>query len=285
MNYLIIVLTIHRNTERQSNLKKILHKQNLNENVDYIMYYGIDYKNTDKNKLLNICKSGFKGICPYSILACASSHILLWNYISRLTYDYIIVLEDDTYINIKKYKDIKNVIEKYINNNILFLYSDYYYLPKNKYKFNNNCTIIHSPVFHVSMGCYIITPNVSKILFEYYIKNKIWFHIDFQMNFDLKYLKIDRYIFMVNELCNQYYGNKSSMGIKHASLFLNKINDTKLHRIVTTPILRIYNIEFDLYVLLLILFLLLMLILYNTISILFIITIFFIIYELYYSII
>src|SRR5690242_11387264 len=108
MKYTIIILTIHRNIHRISNARKFMNMQGLKETIDYNFFYGIDFKNEKKNKLKNICKKGFKNICPYSTLACASSHILLWNYISQLNYDYVIILEDDTFINIETFNIHKN---------------------------------------------------------------------------------------------------------------------------------------------------------------------------------
>jgi GR25 family glycosyltransferase involved in LPS biosynthesis len=247
MNYIIVILTIERNKTRLNNIQTILNDQNLLFGKDYLVFYGIDYKNTDKQCLKSICKKGFKAFCPYSVLACASSHILLWKYISTLKFDYIIILEDDTYINVDIFKNYKDTIELLINDSIVFLYSDCY-LMGNRKKVNNN-VITESPKFHVSMGCYVLTPKTASMLYYYYIKNKIWFHIDFQLNIDVLNLGLKRFIFIKNNLCQQYQGNNSSMGLKHNNILLRPLTDTTILRIITTPIMRFENIEIDFYIL------------------------------------
>ncbi|CCU56472.1 IMV heparin binding surface protein [Mythimna separata entomopoxvirus 'L'] len=246
--YHIIILTIKRNVERLNNLQKILNSQNLVYNIDYSIFYGIDYKNIDK-KIKNICKTGFKNTCPYSTLACASSHILLWKYISTLDriYDYVIILEDDTYINIEEYNKYIETVKNLLNDSIVFFYSDCYLLGQNTKK-EENLKITYNPKFHVSMGCYAITPKTAKKLYYYYIKYRVWFHIDFQLNFDIHNLSLNRYIFIAANLCNQYEGNKSSMALKHNNMMLIPIEDTKLMRIISTPIIRVKETEIDFYI-------------------------------------
>lgn len=251
-NYHIIILTIKRNSHRLDKLENILSCQNLLYNKDYSIFYGIDYRNINKNDLINICKKGFKKTCPYSTLACASSHILLWKYIATLKnkYKYIIILEDDTYINISEYNKHIKIIEKLIkNNSIVFLYSDCY-LMGTDIKLDNNidAKITYNPKFHVSMGCYCITPKIATKLYYFYIRSKIWFHIDFQLNFDIHDISLNRYIYIAANVCNQYEGNKSSMALKHNNVILIPIEDTKLMRIISTPIIRIREIELDFYI-------------------------------------
>ncbi|CCU55853.1 IMV heparin binding surface protein [Choristoneura biennis entomopoxvirus] len=251
-NYHIIILTIKRNSHRIEKLENILSCQNLTYNKDYSIFYGIDYKNIDRTNLINICKRGFKKTCPYSTLACASSHILLWKYISTLKnkYNYIIVLEDDTYINISEYNNhiitVEDLLKK--NDSIVFLYSDCYLMGTNIRVDNNDAKITHNPKFHVSMGCYCITPKIAKKLYYFYIKSRIWFHIDFQLNFDIHNISLNRYIYIAANVCNQYEGNKSSMGLKHSNVMLIPIENTKLMRIISTPILRIRQTELDFYI-------------------------------------
>lgn len=243
-DYHIIILTIKRNIHRLEKLENILACQNLKYNKDYSIFYGIDYKNIDRSKLKNICKKGFKNTCPYSTMACASSHILLWKYIATTNYKYVIVLEDDTFINICEYNKHINIIEKLLNNSIVFLYSDCY-LMGTKITASENAKITYNPKFHVSMGCYIVTPEVAKKLYYYYIKARVWFHIDFQLNFDIHDISLNRYIYIAAKVCEQYEGNKSSMGLKHNNVMLIPIENTKLMRIITTPIMRVREMEID----------------------------------------
>ncbi|AAG02954.1 putative glycosyl transferase [Betaentomopoxvirus amoorei] len=250
-NYHIIILTIKRNSDRLQKLENILSCQNLLYNKDYSVFYGIDYKNINKNNLKNICKKGFKNTCPYSTLACASSHILLWKYISKLKdkYKYIIILEDDTYINVSEYNKHTNTVEELLkNNSIVFLYSDCYIMGTTIKSTNNDTKITYNPKFHVSMGCYCITPITATKLYYFYIKSRVWFHIDFQLNFDIHNISLNRYIYIAANVCNQYEGNKSSMGLKHNNIMLIPIENTKLMRIISTPIIRVNEAEIDFYI-------------------------------------
>jgi len=240
MKYKILVLTIERNIHRYDKLIKNLTDQNLINGIDFQLFFGIDYKNTSKTILNMIC-SNLGNYCPYATLSCAVSHILLWNYIRLSSLDYAIILEDDTYINVDKYINIREDVEYLVQKGIVYLYND-----------------IHTNLFNtkivLSMGCYCISKQIATILYSYFIKNKITYHIDFQLNYVLKNLNINQFVYKnnSNELTYQINGNNSSMSIKHSNIFLNIIKDTYTHRILTTPIVRFGDLEFDTYVALLI---------------------------------
>lgn len=279
-DFIIIILTIKRNIVRLNKLEEILQHQSLKRNENYRIFYGIDYKNTDRKVLQKLSRKCVRKICPYSVLACASSHILLWKYISTLYNDFIIVLEDDTFINIDIFNKNINIIKQLINDSLIFLFSDCFIMG-NKKKMNS-FLITDSPKFHVSMGCYILTPKTASILYYYYIRNKVWFHIDFQLNFDLLNLNIKRYIISDKNLCNQYEGYKSSMGIKHNNFLSYTCKDTTFYRIITTPIIRFGNIEVDFYTLICFIFIMIIILNYE-LNIYYIIIVFFLLLDIFLS--
>jgi GR25 family glycosyltransferase involved in LPS biosynthesis len=228
MIYKIYILTIERNIYRTECIKKKLNEKN----IEYEVFYGIDYKKYDKSKLKKMASSGYGKLCPYSTLSCAISHIMLWEHISKSNIDFAIILEDDTYLtdNFFNYLDY---IYNNINNTVIYLYYDNHYSYKNY-------------DFVLSNGAYCIAPSTAKKIVDYYMIHKIAFHIDFQNNFTLYRLKINKLV--IKEMAaEQINGNISSMGIIHNHFFLSLFVDTYMHRILTTPILRINEKEFDIY--------------------------------------
>lgn len=229
MNYKIFILTIKRNFNR---LSCIIDKLNL-YNINYEIFYGIDYKNCSKNILDQYSSNGYGKLCPYPTLACALSHILLWDHISRDTsINFAIILEDDTYLN-DKLNLYLDYIANNIDNSIIYLYHDLN-IGYKKYR------------FILSTGAYCIQPSTAKKLVNYYSKYKISFHIDFQNNFVLYNLKILQKVIKDN-VAEQINGNISSMGIVHNSHVLNLFYNTYIHRIFTTPVIKFNNQTYDLF--------------------------------------
>lgn len=242
MNYKIYILTIERNSYRLASIKDKLNYYNIN----YEIFYGVDYKNFSEKKLKEYSSNGYGKVCPYPTLACALSHILLWDHISNdKTIDFAIILEDDTYLNNKLYNYI-NFIANNIENTIIYLYNDFY-IKYNKYS------------FVLSNAAYCIQPKTAKKLVNYYWLNKIAFHIDFQNNFALYTLNIDKLVIDDN-IAIQINGNISSMGIPHNNYILNIFYNTYTYRIFTTPVIKLGDHQYDLFHI--IIFLLFMLILF-----------------------
>lgn len=244
MNYKIFILTIERNSYRLSCIKDKLNYYNIN----YEVFYGIDYKNFPKAKLKKYSSNGYGKLCPYPTLACALSHIMLWNYISKdKSIDFAIILEDDTYLTDKINKYI-NFINNNIDNTIIYLYNDFY-LKYKKY------------TFVLSNAAYCIQPKIAKKLVDYYLLHKISFHIDFQNNFVLYKLNIKQLV-IDDDIAIQINGNISSMGIPHNNYILNIFHNTYMHRICTTPIINFNDREYDLFHMIVFLFFILILLIY-----------------------
>lgn len=121
--------------------------------------------------------------CSIGMVGCASSHILLWKYISEKEDGLYMIIEDDTYIDFKaiesKMKDIALIFKKY--KNILLQITGEGFLLKSIEKFNSLSMLNYK--YNFFLGCYMLTPNTAKILYQYFLKNKINYHIDFTLNF------------------------------------------------------------------------------------------------------
>lgn len=122
-------------------------------------------------------------LCTIPMVGCASSHILLWKWISDSKDGYYMIIEDDTFINLKyieeKFDDIKELFKKY-NNLVLQIVGEGLNL---QYTETFSSLVIEKYSYHFFLGCYILTPNTAKMLYLYFLKNKINYHIDLSLNY------------------------------------------------------------------------------------------------------
>lgn len=127
--------------------------------------------------------------CSIGVVGCASSHILLWKDISEKEDGYYMIIEDDTYIDFKeienKMKDIALIFKKY-KNIVLQIIGEGFFL-KSVEKFNS--LSMRNYMYNFFLGCYMLTPDTAKMLYQHFLKNKINYHIDFALNF-VPYIKI-----------------------------------------------------------------------------------------------
>ena len=121
--------------------------------------------------------------CSIGMVGCASSHILLWKYISEQEDGYYMIIEDDTYVNFKeienKMKDIASIFKKY--KNIILQITGEGFILKSIEKFNS--LSMRNYVYNFFLGCYMLRPDTAKVLYNYFLKNKINYHIDFSLNY------------------------------------------------------------------------------------------------------
>lgn len=224
--------TIPRNKYRLDALSSELSSQN----QDFIVFNGIDYKEHDHKFIRKFASGGYGNVCPTSTLSCAISHIALWKHISEYDIDYAIILEDDTCIDMQLYREkAQTSVEAHVTSNIVYLYHDVH--------------LKYPEPFVLSFGCYCLTPKTALALYDYYINNKVIFHIDLQTNFVVRNLGISNKVIDIPGLTKQINGNVSSMGIQHGNIILNLIKGSYIHRVLTTPIIQINNSEIDKYTL------------------------------------
>lgn len=242
MKYKIIILTIERNKYRYENIYKKLIENGFDKN-DIIFCFGIDYKNIDK-ETLNDKTSIFGIVTPSSVLCCALTHVLSWNFVSNIDSDYFIFLEDDAYIE-------KNVFLKHVHNIECMVTKNYFLNMSTGFSVYDTPYIIKNNFVKsktvLSLECYILNKNVCKTLFDFFSENLIFHHIDFHLGFVLKNLKIDLYHYKNKITVNE---NKiaSTMVENHDKMFiLKKLKDKETYKELLTPLFQLKSFVFNTY--------------------------------------
>lgn len=238
MNYQIYIISIPRNKTRYDSLYKKMTQDEKFNNVELFM--GVDYKDFDKNTLRKI-RSNWSIVAPKPVIACASSHILLWKYISEQTnLDYVIVLEDDSYIKKDLWIKYQSVLEKKINNNVFINLSKSVRLPAQTIvdKLWTKSHII------LSLDSYILTPALAGRLYNFFKQYGVTYHIDLHLGFVKDILKFELWHFNQRiSFPNLRY--QSSMSDHNNKLILKVFSNTEFYKVIKTPIIEINNIIID----------------------------------------
>lgn len=175
----IFIITLKNRPDREKKIREYYNKY-IND-IDIV--YGaskvelIKYK---KDITTPLCNS----ICTIPMVGCASSHILVWEKISRESDDYLsIVIEDDTFIDIgyleKQFDTLMELFYKHKNKLFLQVVGEGVYLNKIE---KLNGLVFESYIAHLFLGAYIINNKTALDLFMHFKKNKISYHIDFSLN-------------------------------------------------------------------------------------------------------
>lgn len=249
MNFEKFIITITGNQNRINNLEKF-YKDRFSE---FILFYGLE-KDAIKNNKSKITNLYCSKICTIGIIGCASSHILLWGEICKNFNDrtFIIITEDDTYIDLNKI-NLSSINKLLSINPYIFLQLTGQGIIKEKnYKFLD--LKLQKYKFHFFLGAYIITPKIASILYKYFTSNKISYHIDYMLNAAYKKLNIFPLI-LINNYSQQKGLNDSSMNFNlNSRCYTNKNQD--MFYALNLPILKfgdiIINFIFIFYVILLI---------------------------------
>lgn len=176
--------------------------------------------------------------CTIPIIGCATSHILLWKAISEMENGIYMIIEDDTYINLSLveniFKDIERLFDKY-DNLLLQIVGEGLGL---EYTEIFNSLTLEKYKYHFFLGCYMITPKVASALYQYFLKNKVSYHIDFVLN------NIPDLRMMI--LRNKELGIQEGLTDSNMKINLNKIfyadNYQRLFYVLNFPIASIFNI-------------------------------------------
>lgn len=253
MENLIYVLTLKKNTDRNQLYKTLSYYDKIN------FFYGIDGTLIKNNNTL----------IPNGVIGCGISHILLWdNFVHNKNYnddDYIIILENDTYIILEELEFIKSEMESLLqfpDTGIIFLFHDYFKSNENK---NNKTDLFIETEFHFSMGAYVITKRTAKLLLLSFNNKKLRYHIDM----DLNYRKIPS----LNNNILKHYGLNNNLK-KVSYQFSTNVNSTmtndnnnkiisnlEIYKNFKVPLFKINTMEFNGFNLLLLLFILITIIL------------------------
>lgn len=264
MKYKIFIISILRNKKRQESLYEKLKNNGFNTN-DIELINGVDYKNISK-VVLDKIKSKWGIFTPKSVLCCAASHILTWEYVSTFKdIDYAIILEDDSYIIKKKFDIYKPFIEEKINDNNFLNLSTGVRINKN-FKQDNNDVFIDSHLV-LSLDTYIITPNLAKKLFEYYRDRGISYHIDLHLSIIKNQIPFNL-IHFNRKITQENLRLESSMVENHDKRFLLKwIKNTETYKELNTPIIEINDFPLNAYnIIVFFLFIIILFLTFNCLS-------------------
>lgn len=179
-----IIITLKNRQDRIEKIKSFYNP--FLQNIDF--FYGLTKEELKTHKK-NITTSFCNNFCSIPMVGCASSHILLWKEISKMKDGFYMIIEDDTFINLdeveKIFQDIVGIFKKY-NNLLLQIVGEGLNLD---YVERFNSIILEKYNYNFFLGCYMLTPNTAKKLYEHFLNNKISYHIDFSLNY-VKKLKI-----------------------------------------------------------------------------------------------
>lgn len=177
----IFIITLKNRPDREKKIKDF-YKKFTNNNLEIV--YGankVQLKKYKKYITTPLCNH----ICTIPMVGCASSHILVWEKISRESDDYLcIVIEDDTFIDIEYLEQHYDTFMKLfsIHNEKLFLQlvGEGVYLNKTE---KLDKLFFESYTSHLFLGAYMLNNKTALDLFTNFKKNKISYHIDFSLNF------------------------------------------------------------------------------------------------------
>ncbi|AYV77978.1 MAG: glycosyltransferase family 25 [Edafosvirus sp.] len=259
----IHVINLDRSQDRLKLFDENMKKYNLN----YKRFKAVDGKKLNlkdiKKSTTNMCRSI---LCNRSIIGCALSHILLWKQISESTDKWHFIIEDDIHLNDKALPYLDKLKKEILNEDdiIISLQCTGPLCFGGKSKFSQ----LHKPVFPLGTCAYLITKNTAKKLYDYFKINKINYHLDNQMAFNISSLNIKRYTTSNNVIINTGDNNST---VSNNSLWimgnvLNKLGLSNINWMFSVPILTIdmqYTINF--YMVLFVILLLLNIFVFNSI--------------------
>lgn len=236
MEYKTFIITLKNRPDRIDTIQKF-YKNNLN---DIELFYGLPKLSVKENKD-KITTSFCNKFCTLPMVGCASSHILLWRYISELYQgnpdQLILILEDDTFINLDYLNKNLEVI-KYLftyNQDKLFLQ-----LVGEGFFLKNTETIkrlkFENYYYHFFLGAYMIKPKIALELFAYFYVNKINYHIDFSLNKVFKEKNIKTLILKNNLIGKQQGHEDSNMSLYETNKCFESNENKKLFYTLNLPI-------------------------------------------------
>lgn len=249
----IFIISIARNKKRQESLVEKLVSEGFDKN-DITIILGVDYSKTPIPSSV-ISKWGWA--TPRSVLACAASHVLAWEYISKLDIPYALILEDDSYVIKNEFDKYLPEFEKILNDNTFLNLSTALTVVK---KDKRNTSLFSYSNIILALDTYMLTPGICAKLFSYYKKHGLSYHIDLHLTFIKDQVGIELVHFN-NKITEGNMRLESSMVSNHDKKFiLGLLKDTESYKELKTPIIEIRNIVYDGYTVLTILLFVLLLV-------------------------
>lgn len=237
MEYKIFIITLKNREDRIKEIQKF-YKNNLN---DINFFYGLK-KEEVKNHRKEITNCFCNKFCTIPMIGCASSHILLWKYVSEQYKDnpeqLILILEDDTFIDFQYLNNnlntIKYLFQYYKNRLFLQLVGEGFFL-QNTEKFKD--LKFEKYYYHFFLGAYMIKPTIALELYNYFLVNKISYHIDFSLNKVFRKKNINTLIFKNNQIGEQQGHEDSNMNENKENKCFDSDNNKKLFYTLNLPII------------------------------------------------
>lgn len=153
--------------------------ENMMPNMSFKAFKGIK-KDIIKQQKHSITSCLCNLFCTNSMIGCASSHILLWKYILQKERKNTIFLicEDDTYIDENEFKTKEQTIINFMKQYPMCFFQltgeGIYFIKNDNYE-----DIIYKEYkYHLFLGSYCVTYQYLDNLVDYFMSNRITYHID-----------------------------------------------------------------------------------------------------------
>lgn len=238
IKFKIFIISIERNQKRYISLLEKIKEQGFKEE-DVEVFIGIDYK---KDRIPPKIISKWGKYTPKPVLACAASHVLLWNYVSQQELDFALILEDDSYVlktEFDKYLlDFKRTVndETFLNLSTSFIIAS-----------GEKDELFTESLVILALDSYILTPGLCKKLFQFYKENGLSYHIDLHLTF-IKYYIPMKLVHFNKKITVGNMRLESSMVSGHDKKFiLGFLKDTETYKELNTPIFEYQGLIFNSY--------------------------------------
>ena len=226
----VVVLNLDKSVDRMEKIGSQLNRLN----ISYERFSAIDGKSlTDIDEEAHwICGNL---LCNYGMVGCALSHIQIWKDFLKSKDDFICVMEDDIKISAEFPEFLKNINKIYseIGFDMISLYCSGVcsgeQISVGEYSFVR-------PKFPLGAVCYVLSrTGAEKIITK--LDNKIMYHIDFVLAFDMLFNSLNYNILIDPKLIDIENG-ESTLGTNGSSLIINLV-DPKYSWILNVPLFSI----------------------------------------------
>jgi GR25 family glycosyltransferase involved in LPS biosynthesis len=234
----IFIISIERNKNRYTSLLTKLKEQGFNDNIIEV-FIGIDYK---KDNIPSKVISPWGKYTPKGVLACAASHVLLWNYISKQDLDFALILEDDSYVIKNEFEQYFSDFKRVINDETFLNLSTSFIIQEGK-----SDNLFTESLVILALDTYMLTPGLCKKLFEFYKNNGLAYHIDLHLTFIKKYIPMKLLHFNKKITVGNMRLESSMVQTHDKKFFLKLIKDTESYKELNTPIIEYQGIVFNAY--------------------------------------
>lgn len=254
LSFCPIIITLQNRVDRINAFK--LYYQKYLKSIE--IFYGAnkeEIKQYKKYITTTLCNKS----CSIGMVGCASSHILVWKHIvdNYVDDDFVLILEDDTKLNFKILESYMPTFKELFKqkNDLVFLnlLGDGI-MVRNTFQINSINFYTYSTQFF--LGAYMIKRKTALLLYNYFLSNKISYHIDYTLNNVLNKHNILNCIIKEPSLGKQEGQEDSNMNLAkdQKSKSFNSRNNSDLYYALNLPLCMFKNILITFNLIFLILF-------------------------------